>query len=341
MRHKFAHETANGPANPRPRPAVKAAMSLSLALAGAVLLALLFFFYRYLTADSRRRQAALATPFPAEWRTLLTENVAFYDGLEAADKTRFEQAMQLFLARTRLTGIQTEVDDLTRVLTAAAAVIPVFGFPGWEYPTLHEVLIVPDGWQLATRADQEVLPLQGTLLGSVQSFQTSQYMRLSRAALVQGFADAEDKRNVGVHEFAHLVDEADGQIDGIPGTGLPPALRRPWAEVMQRELDAIRAGQSDIDPYAGTNEAEFFAVVNEYFFERPEKLQKHHPELFDLLTQALHQNPEQTLTAHGSHLDPRQWLRQLRAKKKVLGRNSPCPCGSGKKYKDCHLTQAA
>jgi uncharacterized protein YecA (UPF0149 family) len=81
--------------------------------------------------------------------------------------------------------------------------------------------------------------------------------------------------------------------------------------------------------------------VNEYFFERPEKLQEHHPELFDLLTQALHQNPEQTLTAHGSHLDPRQWLRQLRAKKKVLGRNSPCPCGSGKKYKDCHLTQAA
>jgi len=316
-------------------------MPLSYVLTSAVLLALLFAFYRYLTADSRQRQAALAAPFPDAWRTLLTENVAFYDGLEAADQMRFEQAMQLFLARTRLTGIQTEVDDLTRVLTAAAAVIPVFGFPGWEYPTLHEVLIVPDAWQLETKNDQEVKSLEGTLLGSVQRFQTSQYMRLSRAALVQGFADAEDKRNVGVHEFAHLVDEADGQIDGIPGAGLPPTLRRPWAEVMQRELAAIRAGQSDIDPYAGTNEAEFFAVVNEYFFERPEKLKEHHPELFDLLAQALHQHPEQTLTAHGNHLDPRQWLRQLRAKKKVLGRNSPCPCGSGKKYKECHLAQAA
>ncbi|RZL07898.1 MAG: peptidase, partial [Hymenobacter sp.] len=250
-------------------------------------------------------------------------------------------AMQLFLARTRLTGIQTEVDDLTRVLTAAAAVIPVFGFPGWEYPTLHEVLIVPDAWQLETRPDQEVQSLQGTLLGSVQRFQTSQYMRLSRAALVQGFTDPEDRRNVGVHEFAHLVDEADGEIDGVPGAGLPPALRPAWAAVMQRELTAIRAGHSDIDPYAGTNEAEFFAVVNEYFFERPEKLKEHHPELHDLLSQALHQHPEQTLTAHGNHLDPRQWLRQLRAKKKVLGRNSPCPCGSGKKYKECHLAQAA
>jgi len=25
----------------------------------------------------------------------------------------------------------------------------------------------------------------------------------------------------------------------------------------------------------------------------------------------------------------------------VLGRNSPCPCGSGKKYKECHLAQVA
>jgi Mlc titration factor MtfA (ptsG expression regulator) len=314
-------------------------MSLPYLLAGAGLLALVFGFYRYLTADARRRQAALATSFPAAWRALLTEYVAFYNGLVAPEKTRFEQAMQLFLARTRLTGIQTEVDDLTRVLTAAAAVIPVFGFPEWEYPTLYEVLLVPDAWQLETRPDQEVQPLQGTLLGSVQGFQTSQYMRLSRAALVQGFANADDRRNVGVHEFAHLVDAADGQIDGVPAAGLPPALRQPWAEVVHRELAAIRAGHSDIDPYAGTNEAEFFAVVNEYFFERPDKLQENHPELFNLLSQALHQHPEQTLGAHvaGLSAGPRQWLRQLRAKKPVLGRHSPCPCGSGQKYKDCHL----
>ena len=316
-------------------------MLSSYLLAGAVLLALLFAFYRYLTADARRQRAALATPFPAGWRDLLTEHVAFYNGLSAADKGRFEQAMQLFLARTRLTGIQTEVDDLARVLTAAAAVIPVFGFPGWEYPTLHEVLLVPDAWQLETRPDHEVQPLQGTLLGSVQGFQTSQYMRLSRAALVQGFANADDRHNVGVHEFAHLVDEADGQIDGIPSAVLPPALRGPWAEVLHRELAAVRAGQSpDIDPYAGTSEAEFFAVVNEYFFERPEKLQEHHPALFDLLTQALHQHPEQTLSARPGPTGPRQWLRQLRTKKQVLGRNSACPCGSGRKYKDCHLAAA-
>lgn len=35
---------------------------------------------------------------------------------------------------------------------------------------------------------------------------------------------------------------------------------------MQREIKAIRAGKSEINPYAATNEAEFFAVVTEYFF---------------------------------------------------------------------------
>ena len=288
-------------------------MSVSYLLAGAALLALLLGFYRYLTANQRRRRAALATPFPAAWRALLLENVAFYRGLDPTGRTRFERAMRLFLARTRLTGIQTEVDDLTRVLTAASAVIPVFGFPDWEYPTLREVLIVPDAWQLEARPDQEVQPLQGTLLGSVQRFQTSQYMRLSRAALVQGFADAEDRRNVGVHEFAHLVDEADGQIDGVPGAGLPPALRPVWIEVMARELAAIRAGESEINPYAGTSEAEFFAVVNEYFFERPAQLREHHPELFELLSQALNQHPGQPYPARAGRLDPRPWLRRLRA----------------------------
>jgi len=32
--------------------------------------------------------------------------------------------------------------------------------------------------------------------------------------------------------------------------------------------------------YAATNEAEFFAVVSELFFEKPHTLQKHFPEIY-------------------------------------------------------------
>ena len=304
-------------------------------LSALALAAVVFGFYRYATAADRRRAAALAQPFPAAWRELLATHVAFYNGLPDAGKARFERQTQLFLAQTTITGVQTEVDELTRLLVAASAVIPAFGFPDWQYAHLGEVLIVPDAWQLKKEENQEVKPLQGTLLGSVQGFQNSHYMRLSKAALVQGFADAQDRRNVGIHEFAHLLDEADGMIDGVPRAALPPALVQPWAALMHREIEAIRAGKSNIDAYGGTSEAEFFAVVSEYFFEKPDKLAVEHPELFELLSQAFQQRPQPGLLARS-----RQWLGGLRpgaaSRRRKLSRNSPCPCGSGKKYKDCH-----
>ncbi len=305
---------------------------ISLVLLAAVLYA----FYHYATADGRRRAAALARPFPPAWRDILSERVSFYLALTDAEKARFERQTQLFLATTRITGVQTEVDDATRLLVAASALIPAFGWPDWEYRNLGEVLIVPDAWQLPDAPDQATKPLQGTLLGSVQGFQNQHYMRLSKASLAQGFRDGLDRHNVGIHEFAHLLDEADGEIDGILKATLSLQLQRAWGEVMAREIAAIRAGQSEIDPYAGTSEAEFFAVVTEYFFEKPETLQAQHPQLYDLLSQAFRQNPKKLFL--GLEVDPRKWLKQLRSRRK-FGRNAACPCGSGKKYKDCHLGQ--
>ena len=304
----------------------------------AVLVAVLYVFYRYATADSRQRTAALAEDFPAAWRQTLSERVAFYLSLTESERTRFEKQAQVFLASTRITGVQTEVDDTTRLLVAASALIPVFGFPDWEYRNLGEVLILPDAWQLEDDPSQEVQPLQGTLLGSVQNFQNHHYMRLSKASLEQGFRDGLDRQNVGIHEFAHLLDEADGVIDGVPKAALPAELLQPWAAVMKREIEAIEAGKSEINPYAATNEAEFFAVVTEYFFEKPEKLQENHPELHELLGRAFRQNPKQRFLSFAT--DPREWLKTLRSRRK-FGRNDTCPCGSGKKYKECHLDQAA
>ena len=303
----------------------------------AVLAAVLYAFYRYATAAARRRRTALAQEFPAAWRRLLSERVAFYQILPEAEKIRFEQQVQVFLASTRITGVQTVVDDRTRLLVAASALIPVFGFPAWEYRNLAEVLIVPDAWTLPADPHQEVKPLPGTLLGSVQGFQNQHYLRLSKASLEQGFQGAEDRQNVGIHAFAHLLDEADGAIDGRPNVALPPGLLQPWAAVVQREIAAIQAGRSEINPYAGTNEAEFFAVVAEYFFEKPEKLRENHPELYELLTQAFRQQPRLPFPRRATN--PRKWLKAVRGRSK-FGPNDDCPCGSGKKYKDCHLAPA-
>ena len=60
-------------------------------------------------------------------------------------------------------------------------------------------------------------------------------------------------------------------------------------------MQEILHDKSDINPYGSTNKAEFFAVVSEYFFERPDLLQQKHPELYSLLQQIFKQDPEERL----------------------------------------------
>ncbi len=245
----------------------------------------------WFTHRRRREQAATAEAFPWAWRAELLRRVAFYRALSPPDRLRFETRMQLFLARTIISGVETDVDDVTRVLVAASAVIPIWGFPDWEYPNLREVLILPDAWNEKPDPDREHAPLTGTLLGSVQGFQADQYMRLSKSALERGFRDWQNGENVGIHEFAHVLDDADGGIDGTFGLALPDELRGAWADVVRRELARVQRGGGILNPYAGTNEAELFAVALESFFEEPTKLAKHHPELYTLLSTALKQQP--------------------------------------------------
>jgi Mlc titration factor MtfA (ptsG expression regulator) len=57
------------------------------------------------------------------------------------------------------------------------------------------------------------------------------------------------------------------------------------------KISGIKLGESDINPYAVTNEAEFFAVVSEYFFEKPKELKDRHPELYELLSNTFLQHP--------------------------------------------------
>ena len=54
---------------------------------------------------------------------------------------------------------------------------------------------------------------------------------------------------------------------------------------MHRSIQQIREQRSDIRPYAAKNPAEFLAVVSEYFFQRPERLETDHPKLHELLAQ--------------------------------------------------------
>ena len=99
------------------------------------------------------------------------------------------------------------------------------------------------------------------------------------------------RRNVVVHEVAHKLDMLDGVIDGTPPLDDPYELER-WRATSTAVYRAVRyRGDELIDDYAGTNPAEFFAVVSEVFFTRPGDLQLSHPDLYDCFRSFYRQDP--------------------------------------------------
>ncbi|MBB3205218.1 hypothetical protein FHS27_001018 [Rhodopirellula rubra] len=274
-----------------------------------------FYFMRRKT---RRRFAVIAQPFPGVWEATLESQVEYFRKLSPDQQERFRNLVKVFLDEVVITGIRTNVDEATRTLVAASAVIPILGFDDFEYSGLGEVLIYPgsfdDQYQTNSSADARTL-------GMVGVSHLSGVMILSKPSLVSGFANMSDKRNVGIHEFAHLVDKEDGDVDGVPPTA-DAETYEPWVRWVGDELRREVGNGEHIDDYAYTNEAEYFAVLSEYFFEAPAVLEKKNPKLYELMKKMYHQNPKRIL---GS---------PTRRRRRV-GRNSPCPCGSGEKFKRC------
>ena len=233
------------------------------------------------TFYSRKKAVDPRLSFPESYKLILTGYVEFYRDLDDDRKKEFEKRMQLFLSKVRITGTGTMVEDLDKVLIAASAIIPIFAFPDWEYLNLNEVLLYPDSFNESFEQEGD----ERHTLGIVGSGPYQNIMILSRQELRNDFLDKTGKDNTAIHEFVHLIDKTDGAVDGIPEFLLSKKYIVPWLNLMQREIKQITSNRSDINQYGATDPAEFFAVVSEYFFERPDLLQKRHPELFDLLVQ--------------------------------------------------------
>lgn len=244
-----------------------------------VLLIAIGLYAIYFFSSREKRKQALAKDVSID-PALLEKHVLFYAALSPEAKRRFESGVHNFLEHTVITGIDTEVEALDRHLVASAAIIPIFGFKGWAYQNLEEVLLYSDaintGFETTGTADRNILGMVGT--GSFDN-----KMLLSKPALRLGFSNTSDHSNTAIHEFVHLLDKSDGDTDGIPRLLIDKQYVIPWLNLMYEIMQKAGKGGSDINAYAYTNKAEFFAVVSEYFFESPGLLSEKHPGLYAML----------------------------------------------------------
>lgn len=225
-----------------------------------------------------------ARPFPSAWRAILRRRLPLYRRLPPPLQRQLQRHVQVLLASVPFIGCQGQrITDEVRVLVAAQAALLLLGRPAGSFRGLRQVLVYPGPFVVERPVNQGgvVQDHRRVLVG--ESWQQGQLI-LSWPDVLAGAADADDGRNVVIHEFAHQLDQENGAANGAPHLGDPRAyagwsatLGAAYAE-LQRQL---AAGEPTlIDPYGATDPGEFFAVVSELFFERPAALAALHPALY-------------------------------------------------------------
>jgi Mlc titration factor MtfA (ptsG expression regulator) len=162
------------------------------------------------------------------------------------------------------------------------------------YPHVDAILVYPSAYVVRARKHDGVVVVEEDEARLGESWQQGLVV-LSWDHVLSGAAAPNDGQNVVLHEFAHQLDSESGAMNGTPELGTR-ARYSAWARVLGGEFAELserlhRGRPSDIDPYGATNPAEFFAVLTEMFFEKPEALQRRHPVLYDELSAFYRQDP--------------------------------------------------
>jgi len=244
----------------------------------------------------RRRAKLKEKPFPAEWCRIVEANVPYYGCLPPEDREELHGLIHIFLAEKNIEGAGgLEITDEIRLTIAAQACILLLHRKTDIYPRLQSIIVYPHAFVAPTR---KPMPggavMEGRQVRLGESWSRGAVV-LSWDDVVHGVSDIHDGRNLVFHEFAHQLDDEDGLGDGAPR--LPKgSMYLPWARVLSREYRSLieslrRQRPTLIDAYGATNPAEFFAVVTEFFFEKPEQLKSRYPELYEQLRLFYLQDP--------------------------------------------------
>ena len=220
-----------------------------------------------------RRRLWLRRPFPAAWEPVIAERLPFAARFDDDEAARFRDHLKVFAWEKIFRGIDLEITDEMRVVIAGSAARLVRNLPHGLYDAIDTVLV------RRSAIEQE----HGRILGYVHELGA---LLLSWDAVKHGIATHNDGRDTAVHELAHVIDLKDGIFDGTPAfdDGHDDAAGA-WARVLSSHYLALKDApeRGVLRAYGATNEAEFFAVATEVFFEKPAVLKRKAPKLYDVL----------------------------------------------------------
>lgn len=247
----------------------------------------------------RRRKKLTQAPFPPLWEDILRRNVGHYCILDDAERAQLRALIQVFISEKNWQGGGgLELTDEIGVTISAQACLLLMGLPHNYYKNVESIIVYPSTVVPPPRKpgffENSFAPVElpQPIIG--QAFLRGPVIIVWDAAL-SGGRHPESGHNVVYHEFAHKLDMLDGSVNGTPPLR-DRAEYRDWALICSREYSGLKQSiekgkKSFLNSYGATNEAEFFAVATEQFFDQPRLMIKHVPDLYRVLQEYYCQNP--------------------------------------------------
>jgi hypothetical protein len=237
----------------------------------------------------RRRRHLLDQPFPDAWRSILEANVAVYALLDEDERARLRDLVQVFVAEKHWEAAGgLALDDEIRVTIAGTGCQLILARDHDLFARLVSIVVYPSAVVLPSqppgvftfpRGPVSDVPIAGLAnrIGTVV---------IAWDQALRGARCSHDGRNTVIHELAHQIDYLDGAADGTPP--LETAARARWATVfssafLEQRSRAEHGLPSLLRDYAIKNEAEYFAVATEMFFEQPRQLAAELPDVYAVL----------------------------------------------------------
>ncbi len=259
---------------------------LALLFGGLGLSALGFYFLRNLRHEERMQQIR-ALPFKEEHRTLL-QQTPHYNNLCDRDKAKIERSIIEFAYTKEFIGVGIDVTDEMKVIIGFYACLLLLHVKTKScYAALQTVIVYPSAVMVENLSSQGGIYTKENFIITGQSADHTVVIVWDEA---KHEAYQLRHHNVIVHEFAHEIDFMTGELDGVPP--LERSKYHEWTRLLSKEFASLHKrllhgphlGKYELlGEYAATNEAEFFAVVSERFFESPHTLHEHFPEIYDAL----------------------------------------------------------
>jgi len=251
--------------------------------------ALVALFLLWKTVQHFRRKARYkriaGMAFPSTYQDILTP-LRQYQALSPTQKEKIHFLILLFVEQKEFIAAKMNIDDKVKVIVAFYACLMRLGFEVGEKDHVQTIIVYPKHFIVHDNTNNGIHNNKSVVLEGQSSNGT---VVISWQDIEANIAK-EDKDNVIIHEFAHELDFEDGLADGTPL--LENSNYKRWSKVFSKAFDTLSTLKEEHESsealkhlgyYALTNEAEFFAVCSERFFETPKTFKRHFPDVYEEL----------------------------------------------------------